>query len=285
MFDDRNNAPFISDISVLDKSLQCMCNTMSYVYQTKGFGFFLANFFCIEKNIFLDPISSKYLKYWVSKELEIRYFAWKFYSKLKYNVLKGRVAQNSHTLDLTTSVNDVYNKVYIHSGFNFWIFTPSEIKNIILSSLNMCDITEPAPKHPCNIYTNEVLTEGQLTLIYMQIGHMKLHPYIHSYAKRYFDITRFKHYNIHELTCDSIRSHLQDMSEVYIFEISEMFESNICKILQREDIPICFKKGIIKKVINKEVINWFSPTFVLYDVYPKKRRVIRKVSRRIRSSN
>ena len=283
IFDDSNNAPFFSNIEQIPFDIKTQFLKFSYIYKTKGYGHFLASLYSYNRSYLFSNVESiQYMKYWINHELKIRYFAWKFYYKIKNKILKKQEPQNETLLDFTTLVSEDKNPVYVYSRFKYWIYSINEIKNIILQNLLKCDLSEPQPLAPCNAYTNEILTFGQMMNIYLQIGHLKLHPYIHSYAKRYFDLTMFSFYNNNELSNNAVKHHLSQLDNIYLYEISEYFKDPVEEILKRHDIPLFVKHGIMKKFIMEEpVVDEIhkSPLFSLYNISQKGKRKMRKAKK------
>jgi len=283
MFSFDNNAPFFSSLNELDNfEIKTHCLKFSYIYKTKGYGHFLASLYSFGRGcVFSNKNTIQFMKYLINYELKIRYFAWKFFCKLKNKILRKQKSQNHTLLDLTTHVSDVKEPVYVYSKFKYWVYSVNEIKNIILKNLLKCDLSEPHPLPPCNSYTNEVLSFSQLVMIYLQIGHLKLHPYIHLYASRYFDLKMFAFYNNNEMSNNAIKDHLSQMDNNYLYEISDYFIDPVEAILKRNDIPLIIKHGIMKKFIMEEPIEniYETPLFSLYNISQKGTRKIRRAKR------
>ena len=269
-----STAPFFSYCDALSENNKIVYHSLVSTYKKKGFGHFLATVFKIKEGkllLFNSIQDINYLVYWVLQELKIRCIAWKLYTRLKNKVRNKHPAQNETLLDLATNVSDVENPVYVYSHFKYWVFSMHELKNIILHNLKQSDISEPSPTIPCNAYTNERFSPEQLMNIYLQIGHLKLHPYIHSYARRYFDLRMYLFYNKTELTNDATKTYLKSINTMYMNTISTYFNDNISSILQRTDIPLDMKRGIIRKEMLSEPMDgvYESPLYCYYGIHNK----------------
>lgn len=261
--------PFFEDVNTLDIKQRYPLKSLSHVYKKSGYGHFVAGILAYKKNPFIQQEQKSYIIYWIRKDLKIRWIARKFYLKLKNNIIRKANPQNSMLLDFETPSNDHTNPVYIYSnhiGGKYWVYTVGEIKKIILYSLLQCDCSESLPKVPCNVYTNEELSSSQLMNIYLQIGHLKLHPLIHSYAQRYFDLKLFQFYNNTELTNLSTKQYLKFLSHPYLLELSAYFEKSVADILKRGDIPDDVKRGVLKRVMSNEPIRNDLPLFTLHNI-------------------
>ena len=246
-----DNRPFITDIhneKSIDNNMLIVLQELCIIYQSKGYGYFLASFYKLQSNIFINDIQKTYITYWVLKELELKNICRKFVLKLK-NKIKDKHPQNNTLLDLQTPVNDLDIPVYITSKKKYWVLSSDEIKKTVRRSLLTNDMTEAQPKIPCNPYTNEELNLAQLVHIYMQIGHLKLDTNIHNYAKRYFDITLFKFFNNVELTNNATKEYINTMSKNELNDASNYVHESMAIILKRSDLPIDIKKRVCLKNI------------------------------------
>ena len=276
LFDKNMNAPFLSPIDNLPEPQKSMILSLSFIYKTKGYGHFLAMFFLIKQNNqFIEQNKIQYILYWVRREIVLRSIAMRFVLKLKNKIFQKNQPQNETLLDLSTDTCDVRDPVYVYSKLKYWVFSVNEIKNIMLASLKQSEFSESSPKVPCNVYTNEEFSESQLMSIYMQIGHLKIHPHIHNYAKRYFDMKRFIFYNKAELTNSATKNYLKDMSSDYLQEVSTFFHEPFESLLKRADIPVEMKRGILKRVMNEEPMHDLSdsPMLWFYNIKLNKHKV------------
>lgn len=268
------NDPFFSNVEELNTDQKGFVKSLQCVYKEKGYGEFLATFMSIKRGSLFTRDRINHIQYWILAELRIRYYAWKLCLKLKNKCARKKYPQNDTLLDFTTPVDslDDSNTVYVYKKNNYWVFSVSEIKKILMASLTQRYISESRPKIPCNPYTNIDFSFGQLMSIYLQIGHLKLHPYIHNYAKRYFDIKQFFFFNRIELSNCATKGYLETLNSDYLYEIAEYFEYPFDMILKRVDIPADIKRGILKRVMNDEPIkNVFDlPICSVYNIHPFK---------------
>ena len=278
--------PFFSDFSDLNDYQRFYLQHMCYTLKTKGFGPFLVQYFSIKKNPFFNNDCKNHFIYTIRYELKMRYFARKFMLKLKNKVLKSKLPQNEYLLDFATHVNDCKHPVYIFCKNKYWIFDCLEVKKIILCALRQNDTFEPQPKQPCNVYTNEELSPHQLMQIYLQIGHLKLHPLIHNHAKYYFDLKLFAFFHEKELQHDSTYTYVSCFNEQYIEELAPYFQENISNILLSKNIPLYMKQRVIRAIMTDEPLHNLRNIFItLYNVdlfIPSSRR--RRIRRAIRPS-
>lgn len=260
--------PFITNIyngENVDHNMLLTLQELCTIYQSKGYGYFLASIYKLQSNIFLEDTRRRYIIYWILKDLELRNICRKFVLKLK-NKIKDKYPQNYTLLDLQTSVHDLDIPVYIMGGKKYWVLSSGEIKKIFKRSLLINDMTEAQPKTPCNPYTNEELNLSQLMHIYMQIGHLKLNTDIHNFAKRYFDIKLFKFYNHVELTENATKEYINTMSNSELNDASNYVHESMAIILKRSDLPIDIKKSFFKKYLIGEPMNKSSPLLWKYNI-------------------
>tara|TARA_A100001015_G_C15017666_1_gene726313 strand:- start:1042 stop:1899 length:858 start_codon:yes stop_codon:yes gene_type:complete len=277
--------PFFSDFSDLNEYQRFYLQHMSHTFKTKGIASFLVQYISIQKNPFFNDDCKNALLYVVRYELKIRYFAWKFVLKLKNKVFGSKPSQNEYLLDFTTPVSECKYPVYIFCKNKYWIFDCTEIKKIILCALRQNDMFEPQPKQPCNVYTNNELSPHQLMQIYLQIGHLKLHPLIHNHAKYYFDLKLFSFFHEKELQHDSTHTYVSCFNEQYIEELAPYFQENISHILLSKNIPLHMKQRVIRYIMTDEPLHNLRDIFItLYhiDIFTPYRR--RRTRRAIRPS-
>lgn len=287
----NNHAPFMTNYTKSNELcdvLKAYCGSMSSLYKNRGFGAFIMNALSIKHNEFINIHQREYLMYWVLQEMKIRCLAWKLILKLQNNVLKNKSAQNQYLLDLDTPSQEYKYPVYIFSNLKYWIFSIDEIRKCFLMHLSQSDMYESSPRHPINPYTNEQLSTAQLLHIYLQIGHLKLHPYIHSYARRYFDISLFHFFNKSELESDASKDYIKSLDGEGLQLLCEYYvNSPVSKIISSSHIPLDVKKGILKRIINEEPLHTLeSPLFLHYNISmnpnlkPRKMRKARRPQRR-----
>lgn len=267
---DYSRSPFLSNYDQLNSDQRSFVQSLNIVYCDKGYGEFLATFMNIKRGSLFTKERVQHIQYWILGELRIRYYAWKLCLKLRRMVLKTKQAQNDTLLDFTTPTQSLTDAVYVYVNNKYWIFSISEITNIFLASLRQRHVSEHQPNVPCNPYTNIQFTPSQMMNIYLQIGHLKLHPYIHNYAKRYFDIQMFTFFNKIELSNGATKEYLKTLHNDYLREIAEFFEYPFDVILKRDDIPVDVKRGFLKRVINNEPMKQIFdlPMCSLYNIHP-----------------
>ena len=274
----RDYRPFVNDIYNKEHVENNMLPTLQEfcsIYQTKGYGYFLAYIYEFQSNIFIDDVKKTYIVYWILKELELKNICRKFVLKLK-NKIKDKYPQNNTLLDLQTSVNDLDVPVCITNGKKYWILSSDEIKKTFRRSLLTNDMTEAQPKTPSNPYTNEELNLSQLVHIYMQIGHLKLDTNIHNYAKRYFEIKLFKFFNNIELTDNATKEYINSLSNSELNDASNYVHEPMATILKRYDLPIDIKKSFFKKYLIGEPVNKSSPLLWKYNINIENEQPINK---------